>query len=49
MSEVTFIYNANSIDVQAQLNEIVSTVIDRFYIKANITKGKVFFYMMVNY
>jgi len=43
MSEVTFIYNANSIDVQAQLNEIVSTVIDRFYIKANITKGKVFF------
>ena len=43
MSEVTFIYDGNSIDIQAQLNEIVSKVIDKFYIKANIPKGKVYF------
>ena len=43
MSEVTFIYNGNPINIQAQLSENVKTVIDRFYIKANITEGKVFF------
>ena len=43
MSEVTFIYNGNPINIQAQLSENVKTVIDRFYTKANIIKGKVYF------
>ena len=43
MSEVIFVYNGNSIGIQTQQNEILINVIDRFCIKANINKEKVYF------
>ena len=43
MSEVNFVYNGNSIDIQAQPNETINTFIDRFCTKANINKDKVYF------
>ena len=49
MSEVIFVYNENPISIQAQSNEILSTVIERFCTKANANKNNVFFYIMVEY
>jgi len=43
MSEIIFIYNGNSISIQAQSNEILSVVIDRFCIKANVNRNKIYF------
>ena len=43
MSEVIFIYNGNSISIQAQSNEILNKVIDRFCLKANVNRQKVCF------
>ena len=43
MSEVIFVYNGNSIGIQTQQNEILINVIDRFCIKGNINKEKVYF------
>ena len=43
MTEVIFVYNNNSIGIQAQSNEILSIVIDRFCTKANVNKNNVLF------
>ena len=40
MSEVNFVYNGNSIGIQAQSNETLNKVIDRFCIKANVNRNK---------
>ena len=49
MSEVNFIYNENSIGIQAQSNETLKIVIDRFCRKANVNRNKIYFYIMVKY
>ena len=43
MSEVIFVYDGNQISVQAQSNEILSIVIDRFCLKANANRNKIYF------
>ena len=43
MSEIIFVYNENPISIQAQSNEILSIVIDRFCTKVNVNRNKVFF------
>ena len=43
MSEILFAYNGNSISIQAQSNEILSVVIDKFCIKANVNRNKIYF------
>jgi len=41
MPEVIFVYNDNTISIQAQSNEILSLIIDRFCIKANVNKNNI--------
>jgi len=43
MSEIKFAYNGNSIGIQAQSNEILNIVIDRFCRKANVIRNKIYF------
>ena len=43
MSEVIFIYNGNSISIQTQSNEILNVVIDRFCLKVNVNRDKIYF------
>ncbi len=43
MSDIIFVYCGKSIGIQAQSNENITAVIDRFCIKANINKEKVYF------
>jgi len=43
MSEVIFAYNGHSIGIQAQLNEILKSIIDRFCLKANAKKEQIYF------
>ena len=43
MSEVSFVYKGNSIGIQAQSNEILNIVIDRFCKKENINRNKIYF------
>ena len=43
MSELIFAYNGQSINIQAQSNEILSAVIDKFCLKANVNRNKIYF------
>ena len=43
MSEIIFVYNGNSIGIQAQSNETLNIVIDRFCGKANVNRNKIYF------
>ena len=43
MPEVIFVYNDNTISIQAQSNEILSLIIDRFCIKANVNRNNICF------
>ena len=43
MSELIFAYNGTSINIQAQSNEILSAVIDRFCLKVNVNRNKIYF------
>ena len=43
MSEVNFVYNGNPISIQAQSNENLNTVIDKFFKKANINRNEIYF------
>ena len=43
MSEVIFVYKGNSISIPAQSNEILYLVIDRFCLKANVNRNKIYF------
>ena len=43
MSELIFAYNGQSINVQSESNEILSTVIDRFCLKVNVNRNKIYF------
>ena len=43
MSELIFVYNGNSINIQVQSNEILSVIIDRFCLKVNVNRNKIYF------
>ena len=43
MSEVNFIYQGNTISIKAQSNETLNIVIDRFCIKVNVKRNRLYF------
>ena len=43
MSEVSFIYHGNTISIKAQSNETLNIVIDRFCIKVNVKRNRIYF------